>query len=63
MCCYPPLIGGSLKYEVTSAARGNRDQLSKFTSRNQGTTRVAPGDATGLAVAASGVCGVVVGRI
>ena len=34
----------------------NRAQLSKFTWRNQDPARAAPGDATGLAGAGSGVC-------
>ena len=53
-------IGGSLKYEATSAARGNRAQLSKFTWPNQDTARAAPGDAPGLAGAVCIVVAVVV---
>ncbi len=52
--------GGSLKYEATSAARGNRAQLSKFAWRNQEPALAEPGDATGVAGAGSGVCGAVV---
>ena len=46
--------------QATSAAGGNRAQLSKFTWRNQEPALAEPGDVAGLAGAGGGVCGGVI---